>query len=306
MPATPEKLLTQLAESPNYPYPKALIEEMIQRREEMIPALLAVVEDAGKHPKNYIDNDRWKALDFGAYLLAQFRETRAFKPLCTTLGHSAKVTEDLWGDLICEDMGRILASVYDGDDSPLRDLMLNRKAYEFARGAAVPRTYLCLLQAGKISRKELETYTEELLGKILERKPSYAWDGWTGLCADLGFSRLVPLMEKAFEDDLCDPFVYGFDEMLQAAASGGNDDWKRDTDLIDDTIQETEWWSCWSKSELPKIPKSNPESAALIKPHKTESAPRLVEPRSGPKISRNDPCPCGSGKKYKKCCGSAV
>ncbi len=22
----------------------------------------------------------------------------------------------------------------------------------------------------------------------------------------------------------------------------------------------------------------------------------------GPKISRNDPCPCGSGKKYKKCC----
>ncbi len=25
--------------------------------------------------------------------------------------------------------------------------------------------------------------------------------------------------------------------------------------------------------------------------------------RKGPKIGRNDPCPCGSGKKYKKCCG---
>lgn len=25
--------------------------------------------------------------------------------------------------------------------------------------------------------------------------------------------------------------------------------------------------------------------------------------REGPKIGRNDPCPCGSGKKYKKCCG---
>ncbi len=24
---------------------------------------------------------------------------------------------------------------------------------------------------------------------------------------------------------------------------------------------------------------------------------------SGPKVGRNDPCPCGSGKKYKKCCG---
>lgn len=26
--------------------------------------------------------------------------------------------------------------------------------------------------------------------------------------------------------------------------------------------------------------------------------------REGPKTGRNDPCPCGSGKKYKKCCGS--
>ncbi len=26
--------------------------------------------------------------------------------------------------------------------------------------------------------------------------------------------------------------------------------------------------------------------------------------REGPKIGRNDPCPCGSGKKYKKCCGA--
>ena len=25
--------------------------------------------------------------------------------------------------------------------------------------------------------------------------------------------------------------------------------------------------------------------------------------RQGAKIGRNDPCPCGSGKKYKKCCG---
>ena len=24
--------------------------------------------------------------------------------------------------------------------------------------------------------------------------------------------------------------------------------------------------------------------------------------RQGPKVGRNDPCPCGSGKKYKKCC----
>ena len=30
------------------------------------------------------------------------------------------------------------------------------------------------------------------------------------------------------------------------------------------------------------------------------SSTTVVKP---PKIGRNDPCPCGSGKKYKKCCG---
>ncbi|WP_254504319.1 UPF0149 family protein [Duganella vulcania] len=29
-------------------------------------------------------------------------------------------------------------------------------------------------------------------------------------------------------------------------------------------------------------------------------------PPKGPKVGRNDPCPCGSGKKYKKCCGDAA
>ncbi|MEJ7608378.1 MAG: SEC-C metal-binding domain-containing protein [Bryobacteraceae bacterium] len=26
----------------------------------------------------------------------------------------------------------------------------------------------------------------------------------------------------------------------------------------------------------------------------------------GARVGRNDPCPCGSGKKYKKCCGTAA
>lgn len=35
-----------------------------------------------------------------------------------------------------------------------------------------------------------------------------------------------------------------------------------------------------------------------------ESQPEPV--RVGPKVGRNDPCPCGSGKKYKRCCGRQV
>jgi hypothetical protein len=34
-----------------------------------------------------------------------------------------------------------------------------------------------------------------------------------------------------------------------------------------------------------------------------DSAPATVR-RSQPKVGRNDPCPCGSGKKYKHCCGA--
>ena len=32
-----------------------------------------------------------------------------------------------------------------------------------------------------------------------------------------------------------------------------------------------------------------------------EAKPQPV--KKGAKVGRNDPCPCGSGKKYKKCCG---
>jgi preprotein translocase subunit SecA len=40
-----------------------------------------------------------------------------------------------------------------------------------------------------------------------------------------------------------------------------------------------------------------------------EAPPRAGKPqpvRVGPQVGRNDPCPCGSGKKYKKCCGATV
>jgi len=35
----------------------------------------------------------------------------------------------------------------------------------------------------------------------------------------------------------------------------------------------------------------------------TEAVSKAKPVRSGPKVGRNDPCPCGSGKKYKQCCG---
>ena len=36
----------------------------------------------------------------------------------------------------------------------------------------------------------------------------------------------------------------------------------------------------------------------------SRDAPTTIR-NTEPKVGRNDPCPCGSGKKYKKCCAKA-
>ncbi|MGD9610260.1 MAG: preprotein translocase subunit SecA [Desulfovibrionaceae bacterium] len=48
------------------------------------------------------------------------------------------------------------------------------------------------------------------------------------------------------------------------------------------------------------------ETANLQYSGSSETAEAKPEPkrRAAPKVGRNDPCPCGSGKKYKKCCGN--
>ncbi|MFZ5800345.1 MAG: SEC-C metal-binding domain-containing protein [Candidatus Omnitrophota bacterium] len=43
---------------------------------------------------------------------------------------------------------------------------------------------------------------------------------------------------------------------------------------------------------------AQPEESEEVQP----AAPQPIH-RDLPKVGRNDPCPCGSGKKYKKCCG---
>ena len=54
---------------------------------------------------------------------------------------------------------------------------------------------------------------------------------------------------------------------------------------------------------------SGPSSAApSIQSNEAPEIPKVAVPvvRDQPKVGRNDPCPCGNGKKYKKCCGKGV
>ncbi len=46
------------------------------------------------------------------------------------------------------------------------------------------------------------------------------------------------------------------------------------------------------------------DQQGVLGPQGEASKPQTIR-REQPKVGRNDPCPCGSGKKYKRCCGSA-
>ena len=48
-----------------------------------------------------------------------------------------------------------------------------------------------------------------------------------------------------------------------------------------------------------KAPGASPRAGGMSQ---SEPSSELYR-RTSPKVGRNDPCPCGSGKKYKKCCG---
>ena len=51
-----------------------------------------------------------------------------------------------------------------------------------------------------------------------------------------------------------------------------------------------------------KIDRANANPSDLV--NEAAAAMEKAKPiRTGPKVGRNDPCPCKSGKKYKQCCG---
>ena len=53
-----------------------------------------------------------------------------------------------------------------------------------------------------------------------------------------------------------------------------------------------------------KMQQSPPQRMVLSRGNgSNQSAPASQARRQGEKVGRNDPCPCGSGKKYKRCCG---
>ena len=49
--------------------------------------------------------------------------------------------------------------------------------------------------------------------------------------------------------------------------------------------------------------KQPPQIKKAERPQQTSTNEKFVQAKSNKIVGRNDPCPCGSGLKYKKCCG---
>ena len=56
----------------------------------------------------------------------------------------------------------------------------------------------------------------------------------------------------------------------------------------------------------PKQPEERKAVVKVVGTNKDDTAVSRTVKRESKKIQPNDPCPCGSGKKYKKCCGRAI
>jgi preprotein translocase subunit SecA len=55
---------------------------------------------------------------------------------------------------------------------------------------------------------------------------------------------------------------------------------------------------------LRRMPERREAATPIAATHGGDAEPQKKKPATaGARVGRNDPCPCGSGKKYKECCG---
>jgi hypothetical protein len=231
--------------------------------------------------------------------MAQVRETRAFRPLCAVAADGERIFR-LIGDGVTEDLCVILTRVYDGDPAPLRMLIEAVDADEYARAAALD-ALAWLTATGSIDRSDTARYLRDLYMTLRPQEQCHVWVGWQRAIAHLGLDELVSLVEHAFGRGWIDKGELGQDDFhddLRAARQATDpnsafDRHVRDDGRLDDVVRHLSHWASFRPEEERK-----PRSVMAPKPGVSGSPIR--DPFRG--VGRNAPCPCGSGKKFKKCC----
>jgi len=284
-------------------FPRELIAEVIARREEMIPKFLEVLEDIDRHPEPWLADDSRMIHVCAMYLLALFRETRAYPLLVRIFSRSGEFPFDLAGDVVTQDLGRILASVSGGDVEGMMALIENEQANEYVRSVAM-NGMVSLVFTEQRTREEVVAYFLQLFRK-LERNPGAQWDGLANVCADLWPQEAMDELGCAYNDGLVDSKSISWEDIEDALELGQQRAMQasnyRDP-LVADVAKSMSWMQCFHKAERELEWNAEAEGdldlGSLSNGHSTVTIRRTT-----PKIGRNEACPCGSGKKFKKCCG---
>jgi hypothetical protein len=74
----------------------------VEQREAITPELLRVLETAADNPQGFAKRQGYRLHLFALYLLAQFREKRAYRPILNMFSASGETSFDLAGDTVTE------------------------------------------------------------------------------------------------------------------------------------------------------------------------------------------------------------
>ena len=136
---------------------------------------------------------------YAMFLLAQFRETRAYPLVVRFASLPGDLLDSLCGDFITEDLGQVLASVCGGDLAGIQSLIENEDTDEWVRGAALS-SLVTLVAAGQKSRDEIVSYFASLFRGKLVRQWSHVWDTLVSYASDLYPAELLDDIERAYEE----------------------------------------------------------------------------------------------------------
>ena len=281
------------------PFPRAAIAFANAHREEVGPFLIESLSRMAADP-SIADDEEYVLHLYAMHLLATWRDARVYAPLVALGHHPDDVLDIVLGDVITESYSRSLAAVCDGNTAPLQALFEDTRASHWARNAA--------LEAWGVRVIEGDSGRDDLLHYLMARGD-----------AEAARLRLTDTVRNEFE--VLDCVVSVAIDIAAIEMIDRIDGWYAD-DLLDQTISSKEWVRENIREPLDARRKRVLEGGkgyvrdaetemggwsgfqdAPAKNRKPGAAPQPV--KSDPKVGRNDPCPCGSGKKYKKCHGAS-
>ncbi len=286
--------------SAGHDLPRGAMRWVLDNWDEAAPGLLGVLE-------RFVDGtDRSEeaanALFFILHLAGERRETRAFAPLCR-LAKDAEAIEAVLGDGVTTTLKGILLSTYDGDLDTLKGVIEAAEADEYVRTGAL-EVLAYLAATGRVSREEAEAYLLRLYDRLRPQHESFVWYGWTLAVALLGLEAMSGVVRQAFARGLIDPMVTNYDLFREDLGRTLADPermagFRHDRIApLEDAIGELSGWYAFSDAA-----KQDREQRALGRNGAGLATAATSQPVINPfkGVGRNDPCPCGSGKKFKKC-----